>query len=381
MMIDIFQFSNMYTVKPVIQRITRDQNIVDECGPYVTRDTFEVSSWPVLLELYTRLRPGITVQKWMQDNQVQERGIDVRRFITFGVIKGFLRRVHRWPIHLDLMARGQKGSALRTALGQSSNSHSDNTPDGQSTPTLVHRESHLSSMGSRKIQNDKESSNGSGIRFQGEPGESSLTIRSGQSTDSLPSSANGSGMWKTLSTSPYHSSHLNRNSGFANELHNSSGIVQPLSSTSHRSGGSHRGSVTLMSSSSVVSHPSLKPTSGSLSGRPGSSSQNRLDVFNSRLPLTARGTRLRQSQKSMQSHAIQEAILLDEIRAYCDGSHHTDEIQVRFKMSWARLEMHLQKIAGLPFGIDGKLATDEMTEQVKADSARGDYGKVVVVIR
>lgn len=38
MMVDIFQYSNMYTVKPAIQRITRDQNIVEECGPYVTRD-------------------------------------------------------------------------------------------------------------------------------------------------------------------------------------------------------------------------------------------------------------------------------------------------------------------------------------------------------
>lgn len=38
MMVDIFQYNNMYTVKPAIQRITRDQNIVEECGPYVTRD-------------------------------------------------------------------------------------------------------------------------------------------------------------------------------------------------------------------------------------------------------------------------------------------------------------------------------------------------------
>ena len=28
-------------------------------------------------------------------------GIDVRRFVSFGVIKGFLRRVHRWPVLLE----------------------------------------------------------------------------------------------------------------------------------------------------------------------------------------------------------------------------------------------------------------------------------------
>jgi len=46
------------------------------------------------------MRPGSTVFEWMQDHDVRNIGIDVRRFASFGVIKGFLRRIHRWPMFL-----------------------------------------------------------------------------------------------------------------------------------------------------------------------------------------------------------------------------------------------------------------------------------------
>lgn len=36
----------------------------------------------------------------MVENNVSDLGVDPRRFVSFGVIKGFLRRVHRWPVLL-----------------------------------------------------------------------------------------------------------------------------------------------------------------------------------------------------------------------------------------------------------------------------------------
>ena len=36
MMIDIFQYSNMYTCKPAIQRKIKDKSVSEECGAYVT---------------------------------------------------------------------------------------------------------------------------------------------------------------------------------------------------------------------------------------------------------------------------------------------------------------------------------------------------------
>lgn len=100
MMIDIFQYSNMYTLRTSIQWLADESHVRDECGPYATKPGMAIADWPKLLHLYSRLKPGKTVREWMEEYDVASYGIDVRRFTSFGVIKGFLRRVHRWPVLL-----------------------------------------------------------------------------------------------------------------------------------------------------------------------------------------------------------------------------------------------------------------------------------------
>ncbi|EAU88817.2 nitrogen permease regulator Npr2 [Coprinopsis cinerea okayama7 len=99
MTIDIFQYSNMYTLCRSVQWLADETHVKDECGPYVVKSgTQRIPDWPDLLHLYSRLKTGKTVFEWMREYNVESLGIDVRRFITFGVIKGFLRRVHRYPM-------------------------------------------------------------------------------------------------------------------------------------------------------------------------------------------------------------------------------------------------------------------------------------------
>lgn len=98
--VDIFQYFNMYTVRPAIAKIADDEALGRECRVYVTRAGFGMVSWPELLRLYSLLRAGTTLADWVEENKVDEKGIDVRRFVSFGVIQGFLRRVHRFPIYL-----------------------------------------------------------------------------------------------------------------------------------------------------------------------------------------------------------------------------------------------------------------------------------------
>ncbi|KAJ7632734.1 nitrogen permease regulator 2-domain-containing protein [Roridomyces roridus] len=100
MTIDIFQYSNMYTLRKNIQTLAVEADVKEECGPYVTKPGKPIPDWPQLLHLYSRLKPGKTVLEWMVKHEIHELGIDVRRFTSFGVIKGFLRRVHRWPVLL-----------------------------------------------------------------------------------------------------------------------------------------------------------------------------------------------------------------------------------------------------------------------------------------
>ncbi|KAF2453525.1 nitrogen permease regulator 2-domain-containing protein [Lineolata rhizophorae] len=51
-----------------------------------------------LVALYTSLRQGQALRAWCLDHAAELRGVDVRRLITFGVIKGFLYRVHKYAV-------------------------------------------------------------------------------------------------------------------------------------------------------------------------------------------------------------------------------------------------------------------------------------------
>ncbi|KAF2273372.1 NPR2-domain-containing protein [Westerdykella ornata] len=51
-----------------------------------------------LITLYTSLRQGLPLRNWVLENVDLLRGIDIRRFITFGIVKGFLYRVQRYAI-------------------------------------------------------------------------------------------------------------------------------------------------------------------------------------------------------------------------------------------------------------------------------------------
>ncbi|KAN0139549.1 Nitrogen permease regulator 2 domain containing protein [Lactarius tabidus] len=87
MTVDIFPYSNMYTLRKSIQWLAGDGHLKEECGPYVIKQGKAIPDWPKLLHLYSCMRPGTTVFEWIQDHDVRSIGIDVHRFASFGVIK------------------------------------------------------------------------------------------------------------------------------------------------------------------------------------------------------------------------------------------------------------------------------------------------------
>ncbi|GJN88362.1 hypothetical protein Rhopal_001327-T1 [Rhodotorula paludigena] len=118
--VDLFQFSNSYAVLPDIADAAQygeddDEGGIDlrtECENYVhsgARDTTPVP-FSTLLSYYSKLRPGLSVSGWMDQLSLDSEPIDVRRMIQFGVIKGFLRRVHAYPVWLDHPALQPRGT-------------------------------------------------------------------------------------------------------------------------------------------------------------------------------------------------------------------------------------------------------------------------------
>jgi hypothetical protein len=247
MMIDIFQYANMYTLKPSITRLAADESIITECGSYITRAGSIPPSWPTLLRLYSKLLPGTTVHQWIEANDVLSLGIDPRRFVSFGIIKGFLKRVHRWPVRVNHSA---------TPLFEA--------PKNTSTS-------------SRRVGFDRFAKTGpseSTLTRSG-PGDSSLTLRSTET--------NTSGL------SP--SSH-------SMVQHRSPGQRRPVAMTQVRESSFGR------SVASAATHPSQ---------------------------LSKKEMRLRHDDEV----AIAKSLAMER---YLDGNHHTDEIQIVFRMGWKELE-------------------------------------------
>jgi hypothetical protein len=108
-LIDLFQYSNSYalvggnlSLAATAASDAPEDGLPQsmECANYVSTTSTLVPPL-TLLRLYARLAPGLSVSDWMDDNNVHLLGLDARRMMSFGVIKGFLRRCHTYPVWLD----------------------------------------------------------------------------------------------------------------------------------------------------------------------------------------------------------------------------------------------------------------------------------------
>ena len=54
-----------------------------------------------LFGYYVKLQPSLSVEEWIIRHKIDTSTIDIRRMISFGIIKGFLKRVQAYPVWLD----------------------------------------------------------------------------------------------------------------------------------------------------------------------------------------------------------------------------------------------------------------------------------------
>ena len=78
-----------------------------------------------LIALYTSLRQGLSLKSWVLDNLDSLQGIDIRRFITFGIIKGFLYRVHKYAYATSTALPPAPPTSLQTSAAPSTSNLRD----------------------------------------------------------------------------------------------------------------------------------------------------------------------------------------------------------------------------------------------------------------
>lgn len=128
LLLDIFSFSAVYAPTAELGVFINDQAMQDECRRYVasplspfdkdaekmqtllaTLSPQKASPSPAsppppsrsqIVDLYVLLRHGQSLRDWCLAHSSRLGNVDVRRFITFGIIKGFLYRVHKYALAL-----------------------------------------------------------------------------------------------------------------------------------------------------------------------------------------------------------------------------------------------------------------------------------------
>jgi len=365
----------------------------------------------------------------MEANEVRQRGIDVRRFVTFGIIKGFLRRVHRWPIYVDTVTGAGGRDPLRPRSKERARigNIDEEAPDpgtggslGSGSVTLGRLTSGLNMlrMGEEsKRKNSMATTSGTAGGTSGGGGtstagrnESSITLRTTttSTTGSMGTSPNtGGGIWRARSDSPTPGGFMQVTPTPIASGHNHQHINNPPGNRQSKSPGYFQSQVPMLSSSlrsnqgiGIISTSHTTNQSvprGTGGGGGGGGSQNSLqtgflgpggrplghhrnsrDARNRgglRTPGGAAGANAAITQQEHDTH------LHASMLGYLDGLHHADELQVKFKLGWTKLEDCLKKIAGLPLGGSGGGDPQGISEEQKESIARGDFGKIVIVLR
>lgn len=123
-LLDVFSFSAIYAPTTEITDFVDNKEMQAECARYVaipnhgsSENGQSLSSiqGPQLAELYFALKQGQSVKSFYMEHATALAGIDIRRFITFGVIKGFLYRVQKYALAMNSRAahRSGKGGKVR----------------------------------------------------------------------------------------------------------------------------------------------------------------------------------------------------------------------------------------------------------------------------
>ncbi|KAI8928411.1 nitrogen permease regulator 2-domain-containing protein [Entophlyctis helioformis] len=98
-LIDIFQFSNTYNVMSSVATMLSSEESQMDCIQFVRKPNMPMPSFGAVFALYCSLKGGLKLSEWIQDNRSAALAlIDIRRFIAYGILKGFVYRVHQYPV-------------------------------------------------------------------------------------------------------------------------------------------------------------------------------------------------------------------------------------------------------------------------------------------
>uniref|UniRef100_A0A8C5CEN2 NPR2 like, GATOR1 complex subunit n=1 Tax=Gadus morhua TaxID=8049 RepID=A0A8C5CEN2_GADMO len=113
-MVSIFQYSNVYCTTPIVQSLIDNKSIQEECLRYVTKQGQKQANLRDVFQLYCGLTPGTTVRDLCSRYSPQLQRVDERRLIQFGLMRGLIRRLQKYPVKV---CRDEKSQPPRLYTG------------------------------------------------------------------------------------------------------------------------------------------------------------------------------------------------------------------------------------------------------------------------
>lgn len=106
-LIPIFQYSNCYLPTQSLVSLFKNEDIMNECIKAVCRNNISAhsvqESYPkpkTVFRIFCSMNYGVTVRDLCLQYNPQNQNIDEKKLIRFGLMKGYIRRVHRYPVLL-----------------------------------------------------------------------------------------------------------------------------------------------------------------------------------------------------------------------------------------------------------------------------------------
>ncbi|RMY16869.1 hypothetical protein D0867_06373 [Hortaea werneckii] len=101
-LLDVYHYRAIYTPTAEFAHFVNSQAMLDECSQYVTTEAGQQQAdIETIVDLYRSLSPGLPLRDFVLAHETKLKHLDIRRLITYGVIKGFLRRVHKYALAIS----------------------------------------------------------------------------------------------------------------------------------------------------------------------------------------------------------------------------------------------------------------------------------------
>lgn len=99
--IPIFQYSNVYTCTPEMSSLARDTKLQEDCLKFVAKQGRPAPTFRSVFMLYCGLTYGTSVRDICTRSNPHMLGVDERKLVQFGLMKGLIRRIHKYPVQLS----------------------------------------------------------------------------------------------------------------------------------------------------------------------------------------------------------------------------------------------------------------------------------------